>query len=90
MKQKRAFHKDKINSHQQLVQKKQDELELLTLDKESHLQSSNNEEIKDTFKTVVLPKKRKIEDLYKKNKRQKIRDDNYIPYAPTDQHTEEG
>ncbi|XP_018562547.1 ATP-dependent RNA helicase DDX54 [Anoplophora glabripennis] len=90
MKQKRAFHKDKISAHQQLIQKKQEELELLTPTKESNLPGTNSEEINDTFKTVVVPKKRKIEDLYRTNKKQKLRDDNYIPYAPTDRHTEEG
>ncbi|KAJ8957599.1 hypothetical protein NQ314_006525 [Rhamnusium bicolor] len=55
MKQKRAFHNEKINTHHQLVQQKQAESGLLVSNADSNLQ-----------------------------------DDNYIPYLPSDQHTEEG
>ncbi|KAJ8934981.1 hypothetical protein NQ318_014148 [Aromia moschata] len=93
MKEKRAFHKEKINAHHQLVKQKQAQIDLAsnasTFESVS-LQSSNTEDINDAFKTVVLPKKRKIDDLYKKNKKRKLKDEHYIPYTPTDKHTEEG
>nr|XP_023017464.1 ATP-dependent RNA helicase DDX54 [Leptinotarsa decemlineata] len=90
MKQKRAFHKDKISAHHQLVQQKIAETESLAKSDSHTLQNSNSEDIEGTFSKVVLPKKRKMEVLYKKNKKQKTVDENYIPYAPVDQHTEQG
>ncbi|KAJ8919065.1 hypothetical protein NQ315_016972 [Exocentrus adspersus] len=90
MKEKRALHKDKINAHKELVEKRKMELESLNVGTDSKLPNSNTEEINDAFKTVVAPKKRKMDELYKNNKKRKLKDENYIPYAPTDQHTEEG
>nr|CAI5860206.1 unnamed protein product [Callosobruchus analis] len=92
MKQKRSFHKEKIQSHHQLIKQKQDESETFSNVTESKcsLPSSDNADIDSTFSEVVMPKKRKMENMYKKNKRQKIKDENYIPYVPSDQHTEEG
>lgn len=91
MKEKRAVHKDKIADHHQKVEKKKIEIESALTTHETNLQSSNQEDIQETFQKVVVPKKRKIDDLYKpKNKKQKVKDENYIPYAPKDQHTEEG
>ncbi|XP_056633508.1 ATP-dependent RNA helicase DDX54 [Diorhabda sublineata] len=89
MKKKRAFHKDKIIAHHQTVNKRKAEMEVLDAE-ESKLQCSNNDDINDTFSSVVLPKKRKMDILYKKSKKRKVQDENYIPYAPSDRHTEEG
>lgn len=50
---------------------------------------SSKEDIESTFKSVIVPKKRKLDLLYKKAKKPKT-DDVYIPYAPKDQHTEQG
>lgn len=58
------------------------------------LPSSNAEEINAAFDTVVLPKKRSGDDLYKiskKKRRQAKRDEEfYIPYTAPDKHTEDG
>ncbi|CAH0552710.1 unnamed protein product [Brassicogethes aeneus] len=92
MKQKRAFHKEKISAHHQIVDKRKMEIESAYEERQVTLPGSNREEINEAFQQVIFPKKRKIEDLYKvKNKKPRIeKDDNYIPYAPKDQHTEEG
>lgn len=91
MKQKRSFHKEKIHAHHQVLETRQQDLETSVNNNEpSTLQDSNIEEISDTFKKIVMPKKRKMDVLYKNNKKQKLKDENYIPYAPTDRHTEEG
>ncbi|CAH1278786.1 unnamed protein product [Diabrotica balteata] len=90
MKKKRAFHENKISVHQQsIANKKQAEL-LEANNNEETLQRSTNEDITDAFSTVVMPKKRKMDGLYRNNKKLKVKDENYIPYAPSDQHTEEG
>lgn len=89
MKQKRAFHKAKIVAHHQNFEAKQQELEVHH-NGQTELPSSNADDITDTFKEVVVPKKRKMDVLYKKNKKQKVKDENYISYAPLDKHTEEG
>lgn len=90
MKKKRAFHKEKIEIHHQ----KRDLKKTQQIKPESTLQGSNAEEIEDTFATIVVPKKRKIDDLYKqkakKPRKEVQKDDNYIPYQPADRHTEEG
>ncbi|CAG9822479.1 unnamed protein product [Phaedon cochleariae] len=93
MKEKRARHKERINVHRQLVQQKQHESDLLTAKEacESLLPSSNAEDIEGAFARVVVPKKRKLEVMYRKDKKMRMmRDDNYIPYMPTDRHTEMG
>mgnify|MGYP005985065739 FL=1 len=89
MKQKRSFHKEKISSFHETQERKEAEMEALNKS-ESNLAISTNEDIDDAFEKVILPKKRKLEHLYKKNKKQKLRDDNFIPYLPADRHTEEG
>lgn len=58
-----------------------------------YLPPSTTDEINEAFNTVVLPKKRNLDDLYKpkKKKRSVIRDENFfIPYSAPDKHTEEG
>lgn len=91
MKEKRAFHKEKISAHHQLVEKRLAETDILDNNNsnKSSLPNSESTDIKEAFAKVVLPKKRKIQDLYKK-KNKKIKDENYIPYAPADFHTEHG
>lgn len=57
------------------------------------LPSSTTDEIRTAFNTIVLPKKRNLDDLYKykKKKRSVIRDEEFfIPYYAPDKHTEEG
>lgn len=90
MKQKRAFHKEKISTHHQRLEQKQAEVEDTKNKDEITLENSNNDDINDAFSEVVIPKKRKMDSLYKKNKKQKLKDENYIPYTPIDQHTEQG
>nr|XP_022919550.1 ATP-dependent RNA helicase DDX54 [Onthophagus taurus] len=87
MKTKRALHKNQIALfHQKLSTNSAIETTFT-----STLPSLNNKEIEETFKEVILPKKRKIDDLYKTKKPKKIKDDeNFIPYQPRDKHTEDG
>lgn len=89
MKEKRAVHKEHISSFHKKMEEKQIESELCAKPLESVLPTASDNDISDTFQKVVLPKKRRLEDMYKKNKKLK-RDDNYIPYLPADKHTEEG
>lgn len=86
MKNKRAFHKEVITKFNK--QKENKPLEKFDNKEESTLIGSNEEEIRDTFDNIILPKKRKIGDLYKKEK--KFKDNNYIPYSSEDKFTEEG
>ncbi|XP_050313208.1 ATP-dependent RNA helicase DDX54 [Anthonomus grandis grandis] len=90
MKEKRAAHKEKIESHKKLVQEKLAENESLHKPVTS-LTDSTTEDVNDTFSKVILPKKRKMEQLYKpKKQKTSDKDDVFIPYAPEDQHTEQG
>lgn len=89
MKTKRAFHKELIAvHHQKIAQKIQDE-QVVTSHRSS-LPDCNNDDIVNAFKEVILPKKRKIDDLYKKKVKRIKDEENYIPYLPSDKHTEEG
>ncbi|CAG9856383.1 unnamed protein product [Phyllotreta striolata] len=91
MKKKRAVHKEKINTHHQNLEQKKEDLQISNKNDENTLETSNNDDIIEAFSKVVLPKKRKLDVLYKKNKKQKLeKDENYIPYVPVDQHTEQG
>ncbi|XP_034190924.1 ATP-dependent RNA helicase DDX54 isoform X1 [Osmia lignaria lignaria] len=94
MKTKRTLHKQNIQNFyrkaEELTSKKNSE-DLL---KKVNLPSSTADEIHATFNTIVLPKKRNPDDLYKppkKKKRTVTRDEEfYIPYSAPDKHTEEG
>lgn len=89
MKEKRALHKEKISEHHQQIQKRKLENEVIENRSETKLTNCNSDDIKTAFNEVVAPKKVNIDNLYKSKKRLK-RDENYIPYAPVDKHTEEG
>lgn len=89
MKTKKALHKEHIEAFHRKLQEQEDE-QLLIEKPNVNLPASSSEDIENTFSKVVLPKKRSLNALYaKKNKKQKI-DENFIPYAPPDKHTEEG
>lgn len=90
MKEKRVFHKEKITDHYRIQEQKQENLVINSDKNRVSLPVSNADDLNDAFKEVVLPKKRKMDILYKKNKKLKVKDTNYIPYAPSDQHTEQG
>lgn len=90
MKEKRAYHKEKISEHHRVQEQKQEHLLVADGANRITLPDSNADDVNDTFKEVVQPKKRKMDILYHKNKKQKVKDSNYIPYAAPDQHTEEG
>lgn len=91
MKEKRAFHKEKISAHHEKIEIKiESSIKAEEYGNKRKLVESDQKEIDETFKEVVLPKKRKIEDLYKKKNKRIKDDDHYIPYVPIDRHTEEG
>lgn len=89
MKAKREYHKDTIAM---FYQKKEMDEEVIGAKSSVNLPSSNPEDIESAFSQVILPKKRKLDDLYRtKTKKSKTKDENnYIPYAPLDARTEEG
>ncbi|XP_076255680.1 ATP-dependent RNA helicase DDX54 isoform X2 [Rhynchophorus ferrugineus] len=90
MKEKRAFHKEKINAHKILLQEKH--LDNVSLHKPvGDLPGSTKEDIQEVFKSVIVPKKRSMDTLYNKiSKKRKVEGSVFIPYAPSDQHTEQG
>ncbi|KAL0132156.1 hypothetical protein PUN28_000139 [Cardiocondyla obscurior] len=96
MKVKRTFHKENIhNFHKKMEERKTDKINTASeLSQKVDLPSSNAEEINAAFSTVVVPKKRSSDSLYKiskKKKRLTKRDEEYyIPYSAPDKHTEEG
>ncbi|XP_023245258.1 ATP-dependent RNA helicase DDX54 [Copidosoma floridanum] len=95
MKEKRAFHKDNIFNHHRKLEERQSWItEVSESQDTSKLPSSSNDEINSAFSEVILPKKRKMDNLYrdeKKKKRKNLKDEEfYIPYTAPDQHTEEG
>lgn len=90
MKEKRVFHKEKITEHYRVQEQKEENFTVTNEHDRVALTESNALDVIETFKEVVQPKKRKMELLYKKHKKQKVRDTNYIPYTPSDQHTEQG
>ncbi|XP_025833848.1 ATP-dependent RNA helicase DDX54 [Agrilus planipennis] len=90
MKNKRAVHKSVIESFHEKTKEKEKLKPTFDESKKADLTVSDNHDIEETFKTVVLPKKRKIEEIYKK-KTKKVKDEeHFIPYVPPDRHTEEG
>lgn len=92
MKTKRALHKKQIESHHRKIEQLRSKTEEDEGEERVKLQESNMEDINETFQDVVVPKKRKMDKLYKtKAKKMKVeKDENYIPYTPADKHTEEG
>lgn len=94
MKAKRTLHKKHIEMHHQKMDLLKKENDKKNNEDEEHvkLPESNTDDINDAFHDIVVPKKRKMDKLYKvKAKKQKVeKDENYIPYAPADRHTEEG
>lgn len=67
MKAKRSLHKEKIAEHQM---KKEIIVGYLNFTIKKHtntLVESTQNDIVGAFKEVILPKKRKMDDLYKKN-----------------------
>ncbi|XP_076277524.1 ATP-dependent RNA helicase DDX54 [Lasioglossum baleicum] len=94
MKTKRSFHKESIMNFHRKAEELEVKKNLEDRSKKVNLPSSTNEEINSAFNTVVLPKKRNIDDLYKpskKKKRSATKDDEFfIPYSAPDKHTEDG
>ncbi|XP_076754724.1 ATP-dependent RNA helicase DDX54 [Xylocopa sonorina] len=94
MKEKRTLHKESIQNFHRKVDDLKTKQDLEDLPKRASLPSSTADEIKAAFNTVVLPKKRNLEALYKlpKKKKQQLTQDEefFIPYSAPDKHTEEG
>ncbi|XP_029158210.1 ATP-dependent RNA helicase DDX54 [Nylanderia fulva] len=96
MKTKRILHKENIfNFHRKMEDRKIEEIKTSkNLPQESNLPSSSAEEINAAFSTVIVPKKRSSDDLYKISKKKKTQtkrdEEYYIPYSAPDKHTEEG
>ncbi|KAJ8674285.1 hypothetical protein QAD02_005547 [Eretmocerus hayati] len=93
MKEKRAFHKNTILNHQRKIEERQS-LNEKPKSEPSKLPSSSTDEINEAFSEVITPKKRRMDDLYRNEKKKMKRlmkdDEFYIPYAAPDKHTEDG
>ncbi|GJQ84455.1 hypothetical protein Trydic_g15666 [Trypoxylus dichotomus] len=89
MKTKRALHKNQIAAHHQKMDQNIFDTTMVASTK-STLPESNSDVIEDTFREIILPKKRKIDDLYKKQNKKIKDEEHYVPYLPSDKHTEEG
>ncbi|XP_076234983.1 ATP-dependent RNA helicase DDX54 [Calliopsis andreniformis] len=96
MKRKRSLHKESIMNFHKKVEVKELEAQQKLEDqsKKVNLPLSTTDEINAAFNTVVVPKKRNLDNLYKPSKKQKKsvkRDEEFfIPYSAPDKHTEEG
>ncbi|KZC05284.1 PREDICTED: ATP-dependent RNA helicase DDX54 [Dufourea novaeangliae] len=94
MKTKRSLHKQSIVNFHRKAEELEAKKKLGEQSKTVNLPSSTNDEINSAFNTVILPKKRNVDDLYKpskKKKRSTTKDEEFfIPYAAPDRHTEEG
>ncbi|KAK0077674.1 hypothetical protein PV325_003593 [Microctonus aethiopoides] len=95
MKAKRAFHKEAILNFKRNEMERKENTNLIDSTREiSTLAKSSADDISNAFKEVITPKKRKLDDLYKKSKKKQrtnIRDQEYyIPYSAPDKHTEDG
>ncbi|KAG6798078.1 ATP-dependent RNA helicase DDX54 [Apis mellifera caucasica] len=93
MKKKRTLHKENILNFRRKVNELKIKKKSEDLSRTVDLPSSSNDEINTAFNTIVFPKKRNLDDLYKpkKKKRSVIRDEEFfIPYYAPDKHTEEG
>ncbi|XP_003700188.1 ATP-dependent RNA helicase DDX54 [Megachile rotundata] len=94
MKTKRSLHKQNIKNFYRKTEELISKKKLEESSKKVDLPSSTADEINATFNTIVLPKKRNFNDLYKppkKKKRSVTRDEDFfIPYAAPDKHTEDG
>jgi hypothetical protein len=57
------------------------------------LTASNEDDIQDTFHSIIMPKKRKRDaqtEALRKKRRSMIDKEHYIPYTAADHHTEQG
>ncbi|KAK5650227.1 hypothetical protein RI129_001256 [Pyrocoelia pectoralis] len=87
MKATRAFHKAAKTAYQQNMEKTKSTVP----EKSVHLQESVKSEIENVFGEIVTSKKRKVDYLYNNQlKKQKMKDENYIPYSAPDKFTEDG
>lgn len=57
---------------------------------QSTLESSNINDIEETFEEIVTHRKRKKSNLQDRMKQNKVDSEHYVPYQPKDQHTEKG
>lgn len=89
MKNKRAVHKNQIMNFNKQKENKV-EFEKSVTKECTSLPISSAKDVEEAFDDIILPKKRKIDDLYKKEQRKKFKDSNYIPYVSEDKYTEEG
>lgn len=95
MKKKRTLHKESImNFHRKVDELESKKNDIVRESVRGILPSSTNDEINAAFNTVVFPKKRNLDDLYKpaKKKKRSVTQDKefFIPYSAPDRHTEEG
>ncbi|XP_054002117.1 ATP-dependent RNA helicase DDX54 [Hylaeus anthracinus] len=94
MKTKRSYHKENITNFRRKAEELEAKKVLEDLPRRANLPSSTTDEVNAAFNTIILPKKRNIDDLYKPSKKKKrsLEQDKefFIPYVAPDKHTEDG
>lgn len=86
MKKTKKEHERVISNYKQKKLLKDSEIETKT---DVNLAASSEGEIADTFSTVILGKRKRLESDDKRAKKQKNRE-HYIPHTAPDRHTEDG
>ncbi|KAF5295089.1 hypothetical protein FQA39_LY13240 [Lamprigera yunnana] len=87
MKATRAFHKNAISAFHQKQERKCFESENKY---DGTLPECTSNDIENAFNNIITSKKRKRKDVFGSVKKQKTKDENYIPYVAPDKFTEEG
>jgi len=93
MKKKRKKHKDSIVAYHQKVQEKLEEAKGTSDKPDIHLELSNVEDIGTTFSKVIMGKRRSKGPPGSEatpSKMPRMDKENFIPYKPSDAHTEHG
>lgn len=95
MKAKRDFHETNIVKHKQKVEERLKNTDEGRSESSQGLTSSTQDDIDDTFSTVINPAKRRIYDAEvlrakKMRKKNKVDEKHYIPYSAPDKYSEEG
>ncbi|XP_011312648.1 ATP-dependent RNA helicase DDX54 [Fopius arisanus] len=96
MKTKRQFHQNVIKTFKEHEDERKQIGKNFIIEKYARPQTDDNcsSEIAGIFSQIIIPKKRKLNDLYRESrtkKKNKLQDPNfYIPYTASDKHTEDG
>ncbi|PSN39512.1 ATP-dependent RNA helicase DDX54 [Blattella germanica] len=93
MKSTRLTHKTFIEEHKKKLEDTEKENLVDSSEDRKPLVNSNEDEIQDTFHSIILPKKRKRDahtEALRNKRRSMVDKEHYIPYTAPDHHTEQG